>query len=572
MKVKQQSFGFGRARSNFSSSNTTSIASSSFSSLLGHRNADSALFGSGGVAESDANLSNGGRSVPITTTSGTNGESNGSSGTLTNTTATNREGGEVMDVSHSGTQIENSGVEEEAITTDPPPSDTNRENNGSSGILTNTTAANRESVEIMDPTCSGTQVENNRVEEEAMTIDPPGSVEERSSQAETIASSSGSVRGVSEEMATTNPSTSVEDSDQVMVTSVNTFEEGSIQAMATNPSAVDGPAVSGLSGNLGEECGCSHTTEPEANAENKNDTLKAQSTCTPNSDREVKSEPSPVLSTIDHSYAGTVEDSAAQAGTSNSTLTSVSQNELVADSISTSSSNSNSIGMGMGANGVSNSESNTSQWNGIRTRRQIQFASNDNTSQAENSQQRQEQHPQDLAPEGQPLALLPQRGDDRDEGQVNIMDVDESSQDSQNMLSSLVYSLGLTEHETKQAISLWHNRTIIPQLDPADIGAELAKRRQLYREEQENFEEQSRKAELLELPVSESSQVVYSFNLASDSLNCSYGQNLILPHPHTCNILTYTVTSFSVAVAVDKKAKILCGQLSNRCTTCRRFD
>ena len=32
------------------------------------------------------------------------------------------------------------------------------------------------------------------------------------------------------------------------------------------------------------------------------------------------------------------------------------------------------------------------------------------------------------------------------------------------------------------------------------------------------------------------------------------------------------VTSFSVAVAVDKKAKILCGQLSNRCTTCRRFD
>ena len=31
----------------------------------------------------------------------------------------------------------------------------------------------------------------------------------------------------------------------------------------------------------------------------------------------------------------------------------------------------------------------------------------------------------------------------------------------------------------------------------------------------------------------------------------------------------YLVTSFSVAVAVDKKAKILCGQLSNRCTTCR---
>ena len=37
-------------------------------------------------------------------------------------------------------------------------------------------------------------------------------------------------------------------------------------------------------------------------------------------------------------------------------------------------------------------------------------------------------------------------------------------------------------------------------------------------------------------------------------------------------IRTNVVTSFSVAVAVDKKAKILCGQLSNRCTTCRRFD
>ena len=37
-------------------------------------------------------------------------------------------------------------------------------------------------------------------------------------------------------------------------------------------------------------------------------------------------------------------------------------------------------------------------------------------------------------------------------------------------------------------------------------------------------------------------------------------------------VLHYIVTSFSVAVAVDKKAKILCGQLSNRCTTCRRLD
>ena len=41
----------------------------------------------------------------------------------------------------------------------------------------------------------------------------------------------------------------------------------------------------------------------------------------------------------------------------------------------------------------------------------------------------------------------------------------------------------------------------------------------------------------------------------------------------TCiNFKLLLVTSFSVAVAVDKKAKILCGQLSNRCTTCRRFD
>ena len=79
----------------------------------------------------------------------------------------------------------------------------------------------------------------------------------------------------------------------------------------------------------------------------------------------------------------------------------------------------------------------------------------------------------------------------REEHQVNIIDVDESSQDGQNMMSSLIYSLGLTEEETKRCISMWHNRTIIPQLDVAHFSSEVARRRQLYEEENENYEHQN---------------------------------------------------------------------------------
>ena len=468
MKVKQQSFGFGRARSNFSSSTSNSLASSSSSSLLGHRNADGALLGSGDVAQRTPSENSGRSSVAAVATDGANRESSDISTDFNANIGSAYAADEAMDVTGSSTQAENSSVEE------------------------------------------------------TMATDPPGSLQEEGT--------SGAVHVI---MA--NPSALVEDGDdQTMVTSVNACEEGSNHAMATGPSVVDRPAVGGLGGNSGEESSCNRMAEPEIKTENKYDTFRAQtqSTCASNSDQGVKSEPNPdpILSTSERHYAGCTGDteSTAQAGPSISTLTSVTtqtsssaqsllersqqrsptQNELAAEAISTSRGSSNSIGMGMGTDGISHSDSNASQWNGIRTRRQIQIASNSNSTNrpAENSQQRQQdQPPHQLPPlQGQPLALLAQRGNNRDEeGQVNIMDVEEGSQDSQNMLSSLVYSLGLTEHETKQAISLWHNRTIIPQLDSADLSAELAKRRQLYQEEQENFEEQSRKAELLELPVSE---------------------------------------------------------------------
>lgn len=493
MKVKQQSFGFGRARSNISSSNTNSLTSSSSSSLLGHRNADGALFGSGCVAESAPNQSSGHSSVPIAATSNINRES--------------------RDVS---TEI--------------------TANRGSFG-----------GDEAMDVSGSVRQIESSRVEE-AMTTDLLGSIQERSSQVETTASSTTCLEGMSDAVATTNSSALVEGSDQTKVTNADAFEGGSSHAVTTDPSAVDGPAVSVLGGGgSGEESSSNQMTEPEIKLENIDDPFKAQfqSTCTPISDQEVKSEPSSTLSTIEHNYAGF---STAQPGPSNSALTSVStqtsgsaqslleisqqtptQNELAAEVESTSRNgtgmgmdasgisrnelaaeieitNRNSTGMGMGTSGISHSDSNPSQWNGIRTRRQIQIASINSSTNSPAEHRQHEQPPQQLPPpQGQPLPLIAQQGNNNrdEEGHVNIMDVDESSQDSQNMLSSLVYSLGLTEHETKQAISLWHNRTIIPQLDLADLSAELAKRRQLYQEEQENFEEQTRKAELLELSVSQ---------------------------------------------------------------------
>ena len=477
MKVKQQSFGFGRARSNFSSSTSNSLASSSSSSLLGHRNADSALFGSEGVAQRALNKSSSRSPGAIIATD--NREDSGT-GIPTDLTANRGSGEEAMNVSGSRTQAGNSIVveDEEAMATDPP---------------------------------------------------PPGSLQKEGA-------------GGTVHMAMENPSALVEDdSDQNMLTGGNAPEEGSSHAMAP---AVDGlPVRDGLGGNSGEQSNCTQMAESEIKTENKHDTFKAesQSTSATNSGQEPVSEPNPdpILHTTEHSYAGHNigdTDSSTQAGPSTSTQTSTStlssssaqsllerpqqrsptQNEQAAEATSTrrESNSSSSIGMGMGTGGVSHTDSNVSQWSGIRTRRQIQIASNNGNSNstnglAENSQQRQqEQTPHQLPPpprpQGQPLPLLDQRGNNRDEeGQVNIMDVDENSQDSQNMLSSLVYSLGLTEHETKQAISLWHNRTIIPQLDLAELSAELAKRRQLYQEEQENFEEQSRKAELLELPVSD---------------------------------------------------------------------
>lgn len=445
--VKQQSFGFGRARSNFSSSTSNSLASSSSSSfVLGHRNADSALLSSGDTLQERApNESSGPSSVAVVAT-----------------TSTNR-------------------VEGDDISTD----------------FTAKRGGSADGDEAMDVTGGRTQAETGgeNVIEEAMATDLPGPP--HNDEEEKEEGTSGAVH-----VAVANQSALVEGSEKTMLTSVNASEEASCHAATIDPTVVDGPAVgSDLGGKSSKESSCNRVIEPEIKTEN---TLKAesQSACASNSDQEMKSESNPdtTLCTSEHHYAGDT-DSTAQAGPSTS--------PLAAEATSTSRRSSNSIGMGMGSSGISHSDSNGSQWNGIRTRRQIQIASNSNGTNrpAENLQQRQQEQPphQLPTPEGQPLALLAtqRRNNGRDEeGQVNIMDVDEDSQDCQNMLSSLIYSMGMTEHETKQAISLWHNRNIIPQLDPADLNAELAKRRQLYREEQENFEEQSRKAELLELPVS----------------------------------------------------------------------
>ena len=86
----------------------------------------------------------------------------------------------------------------------------------------------------------------------------------------------------------------------------------------------------------------------------------------------------------------------------------------------------------------------------------------------------------------------------------DVVDVQEDSQDGQNvqnMMSSLVYSLGLNELETKQIISLWHNRTIIPPLDPAHLSHELKKRTQFFAEEHRHYELQSRRALLRDRQV-----------------------------------------------------------------------
>ncbi len=81
---------------------------------------------------------------------------------------------------------------------------------------------------------------------------------------------------------------------------------------------------------------------------------------------------------------------------------------------------------------------------------------------------------------------------------VDVVDTEESrdGQNVQNMLSSLVYSLGLNELETKRIIALWHNRTVVPPLDPTQLGAELAKRELLFRVEHESYVLETRRARL----------------------------------------------------------------------------
>ena len=90
--------------------------------------------------------------------------------------------------------------------------------------------------------------------------------------------------------------------------------------------------------------------------------------------------------------------------------------------------------------------------------------------------------------------------------EVVMVDVEEEEgeeeESGQNMLSSLVYSLGLNEIETKQIISLWHNRMVVPPLDPSHLSAELAKRAHFFRQEHRSFEAETQKALLREAQVS----------------------------------------------------------------------
>ena len=67
---------------------------------------------------------------------------------------------------------------------------------------------------------------------------------------------------------------------------------------------------------------------------------------------------------------------------------------------------------------------------------------------------RQPTPPNENTPHEEPIVNVTDGGDD---------------QNIPNMLSSLVYSLGLNDNEAKQAISLWHNRNIIPPLDPSTL-------------------------------------------------------------------------------------------------------
>lgn len=414
LKVKQQSFGFGRARTNFSNTSSSATASSS---TLSQENADcTSLNSSAGAAESVSEQSgaivSASTSTTATTSTSAAASNNGGCGS--------HDGDEAMDTAPSGPTTVTDGGDcpgEETMATD---------------------SASSLEVENETVTCSSlgaTDNKNSSYDEELLTP----KVECKT------------------DLINSNDSNKA----RSMHSPSHEVKSESIQAVVLTEYNYSMPPGDG-----------SETQPPSA-------TLPSTSTVASNS-----------------SQSG-VEGSRIGEG----------QNESMEESVHSHSGN----GVGMESSDISNSyfESNASQWNGIRTRHQVRLASVNDVN-AEDVPDKQDHQP----PEQQPLGFLPQLGERiEEEAPINIVDVDESSQDSQNMLSSLVYSLGLTEHETKQAISLWHNRTIIPPLDPAEIIAESAKRMQLYREEQDNFEEQSRKAELLAVPVSACTVQLYSSTL-----------------------------------------------------------
>lgn len=90
---------------------------------------------------------------------------------------------------------------------------------------------------------------------------------------------------------------------------------------------------------------------------------------------------------------------------------------------------------------------------------------------------------------------------DNEEPIVNVTDNDVSSDNIRNMLSSLVYSLGLGEMEEKEAISLWHNRVIVPSLDVAILSSEEARRRELCQQEERCWEEENKRVSRTLTPV-----------------------------------------------------------------------
>ena len=133
-------------------------------------------------------------------------------------------------------------------------------------------------------------------------------------------------------------------------------------------------------------------------------------------------------------------------------------------------------------------------------------------------------------------------------GREEVVEVlEEEGRNVSNMLSSLVYSLGLGEAETKKLISFWHSRVIIPPFGPAQLAQSLARRQELYRREQENFEQENEKARLREEQVSQwagkefRSWRVWHVVTVWTSLYCSYGLRLWSKKLVVMSILLYSV-------------------------------